>query len=54
MNHNVETLDTPEYHRIVLSGVVDESNPGQMMDDFVTTLTEGKHHRVLVDSGPTE
>jgi hypothetical protein len=54
MNHNLETLDTPEYHRIVLSGVVDESNPAQMMDDFIATLTDGKHHRVLVDSRPTK
>ncbi len=54
MNHNLETLDTLEYRRIILSGVVDESNAGQMMDDFVATLTEGKHHKVLVDSRPTD
>ena len=54
MNHNLETLDTPEYLRIVLSGVVDELYAGQLMDDFVAALTEGKHHRILVDSRPLE
>jgi hypothetical protein len=44
MIHILETLDTPEYLRIVLSGVLDESNAGQMMDDFIATLTDGKHH----------
>ena len=50
MNHNLETPDTPEYLHIVLSGVVDELYAGQLLDNFVAALTEGKHHRVLVDS----
>jgi hypothetical protein len=54
MNPNLGTLNTLEYLHIDLSGVVDESNAGQMMDDFVATLTEGKHHKVLVDSRPTD
>jgi hypothetical protein len=54
MNHNLETPDTPEYLRIVLSGVVDELYAGQLLEDFVAALTEGKHHRVLVDRRPTE
>ncbi len=53
MNHNLKTLDTHEYLRIVLSSVVDELYAGQMIDDFVL-LTEGKHHRVLVDCRPLE
>lgn len=54
MNYKLEVIDTPEYLRIVLSGVVDESNARKMMDDFVAALAESKHHRALVDSRPLQ
>ncbi len=52
MNHNLETLDTPEYLHIDLPGVVDESYPGQMMDDFDATLTEASITEFWSIAGP--
>jgi hypothetical protein len=54
MNYKFETIHTPDYLIVKISGVLDADNLITMADDFIAVITNSEHYKVLVDTRQLE